>query len=230
MIARIQDELPRRSSDDETRIKLAIIDSIEFYRTKKFFFNQITDEFTTTIGEEAYGTATAEGGLSSGYDDDLFGIDQLYADDAGGNFTPVDEWVLDVIRLQNHNTSVGRGYPDYYAWFNKQIYFSPVPHVAYDVRIDGIKDVGTPVVTTSSGVHAFFEPGGTVPLADSYTNEWFTEAQELIRLHAKIDLAENVFHDDRTARRLADREDRVLIQLKSRLRAFNKNTYLVPYS
>lgn len=228
LIYRVLDELPRNTSSDEDRIKLAAIDAIKYWRTTPLFFNEITDQFTVTIGEEAYGDVASEG-AGAGYDNTLLGINCLYADDAGGHFEPVEQWPLDIVRLQNTNTTSIRGYPDFFAFFNKQIYVSPVPHVAYDIRIDGIKDIGTPVAQASAGTLQFFEPDGTTALTDAYTSEWFTEAEELIRLEIKINLAENVFRDFGLANILRSRRTDVFNKVQDRKRAFRHNSRVIPY-
>jgi hypothetical protein len=227
MKQRIREELPRSTSADDARIGMAISDSIKFYRVHKFYWNEFTDQFTTTIGQESYGTVADEG-AGKGYDDALFGIDQVYAELSGGRWVPVDEWPFDTIRLWNVATTV-QGYPDFYSWHQKKLWVSPPPHVTYDLRIDGIQDIGTIVYAWTDTAWIFYEENGSV-VGDSYTNDWFTEGEELIRLHAKVALAENVYKDDREAQRLRAREYEVLAQARERSRAFRSNTYIVPYN
>jgi hypothetical protein len=224
---RISEELPRRTSDDTDRITLAIRDAIRFYRVHKFLWNEFTDQFTTTIGQENYGNATAEG-AGLGYNDDLFGVDQVYAELSGSRWVPVEEKILDVIREWNVATTVS-GYPDYYSWHQKKIWVSPIPHVAYDLRIDGIKDIGTPVATWDGTVWDFFEEDGTTVLTDSWTNDWMVEGEELIRTRAKVDLAENIFKDDREANRMRRREFELFAQARERSRAYRSNATIEPY-
>ena len=228
MRQRIRDELPRRTSDDTDRITNAIITSIKFYRSHRFYFNNIEDIFATTIGKEDYGNATDEG-AGKGYNDDLFGIQQVYIELSGSRWVPVDEWPFDTIRLWNVATTV-RGYADFYAWHNQKFWVSPAAHIVYNIRIDGIKDIGTPVATWDGSEWDFFEPDGTTVLTDSFANNWFTEGEELIRLHSKVDLAENVFKDDREANRLARREFLVRAEAQERMRAFRAQTNILPYT
>jgi len=225
MRLRTQEELPRRGTPEVSRVTLAIISAIVRWRSHNFGFNEFTDQFTVTVGQESYDNTE--------YDSDLLGIGIVTHDDTNDNWSdPLGQWPFTINRLRTSNTTSDKGYPDYYYWFAEKLWVSPVPHLAYDLRIDGIKDVGTPVVTgTTGGVFTFYEPDGSTALSDSYTSDWFTgDMEELIRTSAKIDLMENWLEDDRGAARLRRREADIYRNVRHARHNFRRATKLVPYA
>jgi len=227
MLERIKYELPRGTSTDDTRVTLAIISAIERNRHIPFFFNVDTATFATTAGEQAYGNVTAEG-AGAGYPDDLLGILTLFVNYGGDIWTEAESVPIDEIRREFVSDSY-RGYANKWSWYNNQIYLDRNPHVAYDIRLDYLKDIGTPVATYD-GAWNFYEEDGSTALASAYTNSWFTSGEELIRTDAKIDLHENWLKDDRSASRLRRRLDEIKHIVKARGEAQKGRKTVTPYA
>lgn len=76
------------------------------------------------------------------------------------------------------------GQPHRYAIFEESIWYDPIPDDAYLVTLSGL---------------IYF----TTLSADDDTNAWTTEAEQLIRHHAKADLFANVTRNDKEAQKMA---------------------------
>lgn len=110
------------------------------------------------------------------------------------------------------------GYPDFYAWWNQTLSFYPIPQAEYDCRIDYTRDTNRPRKTFDGTSwifeeEQFFANGSTlpdgstatedqflwVPLESTYTNEWLTHAERLVRARALWDLYHNYYDDTENA-------------------------------
>lgn len=227
LIQRIKEELPRHASADDDRITLAILSTLEYYKHKQLGFNEGTATFTTTVDQESYGNESEEG-AGAGYPNDLLAPGVVFLEHAGGTWVDLPQRNIDYIRQENY-TDVYQGYADYYAWFEEKIYLTPVPHVTYDIRLDYIKDLGSPFAVYESNAWVFKEDITEDPIDNTYENDWFDKAEELIRLHAKIDLNENVFKNLREADRLRGRESEVYRNLKGQYNIKKMNSPRIPY-
>ena len=218
MSERIQEELPRNSAVEENRVYRAIIDSVKFYGYYALGFNEETSTFSTVVSQQAY----TRGSGASNFPADLFYPKEIYVD-VTGTWEPLDQRPLGVVRYQTP-TDLNRGYPRYWAWHKDSFYFTPIPHVASDIRIDYIKDIGTPTITFDGSQWTFDDEDGNA-LTGAYTNEWFTDAEELIRLHAEVQLTEVVFKNREHSSFLRQREREVLhnLQFKQALTKNNMN-------
>lgn len=185
MKARIADELAR--DDLTSQIALAITSAIAHYERRRWWFNEQTSTFTTVAGTDTYTTSSATF-LASLIDDDVLTITVDGATDPLGKIT-----FAEMARLRI-DTTTQSGPPAKYALYMQRLYLWPVPDDTYTMTV--------------------FYAGNLTALAnDSATNAWTTEAEELIRLHAKVDLLENVIRDFPEADRMRMREMDVLASL-----------------
>lgn len=197
MQTRIADELAR--SDLTSQIRLAILSAIRHHERKKLKFNQTTGTFSTVASQEYYSSS------------DLADIPNIVRIDAakitsGGTNYPLMERDFSEIDALNEGTTTDL--PEFYAYYKQQIRLSAVPDAAYTVTLAYVKKL-------------------TALSASGDTNAWMVDAEELIRLTAKIDLFINVIRtvDQTEIDRLKQREIEVLDALETEAKA-NKTTTL----
>lgn len=90
-----------------------------------------------------------------------------------------------------------RGQPARIAFFEQDIWFAPVPDGIYQITLSGLV-----YLTTLANPND--------------TNAWTTEAEQLIRHHAKGDLFANVIRNDKEAMKMATLTELVLSKLRQK--------------
>lgn len=184
MKTRIADEIAR--SDLTSQIALAIASAVQFYESRRFWFLETEGSFNTISSTDAYTTSNATF-LSTMIDDDSMTAT------VNGDREPMVKLTFNQMQPLRLNTDP-MGPPRFWAYYRQRIYLHPVPDAAYTITVYYLTTLG-------------------VPGADGSSNAWTTEAEELIRLHAKVDLFENVIRDFSEADRLRLREADVLSRL-----------------
>ena len=190
MRSRIADELAKDSIT--SNINSAIQSAIKFYEREKFYFNtRVTDTFTTVANQEYYGSAALAA------IPDLIEIDDMYAtvDSTRYHLTPMT--FEEMAGLQTG--AVTGDPPSAYCYYAQQIRLYPIPSAARTITMADHYRL-------------------TALSADSDTNAWTTDAEELIRCHAKHDLAQNVLYDDGLAERMEKRIPALLAALRRETR------------
>lgn len=173
MINRIGDESLR--SDMANQIKLCIQDAIGHYEVERFWFNQFRDRtFATAAGQEFYGEA------------DQVDIPQVLEFDGATLTVGSTRWPLvktGYVEIEDWNADASaRGQPTHYAYWGRQIRLYPVPDNAYQIRLSGLFKLPALV-------------------ADTDSNAWTEDAEELIRHRAKAILYSQYLRDDANAGR-----------------------------
>lgn len=184
MKTRIADELAR--TDLTSQIALAIASAVAFYETRRFWFLETEATFNTVSGTDAYTSATATF-LTTLIDDDSMTAT------VSGDKNPMIKLPFSVMQERRLNDDPA-GAPTHFSFYRQRLYLYPVPDAVYAVIVFYVGAIG-------------------VPGADGSSNAWTTEAEELIRLHAKVDLMENVIRDYPEADRMRLREADVLSRL-----------------
>lgn len=164
----IAEDLTR--SDLTADIKSKIGDAIDNYATSRFYFNVTRSlTFSTVANQSAYGVA------DMAQIPDIIEIDNLFLFAAGGQRLELEETEVDEFEwLQSSMT--GAGIPTNYCYVDSQILLWPVPLTVYTVR---------------PHMHYKLPP----LVADSDSNAWCNDAEQLIRCHAKLLLYANVIED-----------------------------------
>jgi hypothetical protein len=165
MIERIEDELD--DSGIRTQIQREIQSAIRHYSSKRFFFTERTFTFATVAAQESYD-------IDDAADIDTFlEVQDSYITSGSVRYPvlPVDFPYLS--SAQNGSTT---GRPTNWAFFARSFYLYPIPDAAYTVTISG---------------HCRL----AALSADTDTNAWMTDGEELIRSRAKRKLAQNVTKD-----------------------------------
>ena len=190
MRSRIADEIS--DSNLTSQINAAIQSAIAFYERQRFYFNsRVTDTFSLVANQEYYGSA-ALAAIPN-----LIEIDDMYATIGTTRYQILPATFDEIAAMQDGGMT---GDPPYrYAYHAQQLRMYPIPSA---VR----------TVTMSDHYRL------TALSADGDSNAWTTDAEELIRCHAKHDLATNVINDDGMAARMERRIPMLLQALKSETR------------
>lgn len=171
----IATDLTRSELGDQ--IKSAILDAVEHYETDRFYFNVTRSlTFSTVVGQAAYGASDL---AQIPY---IIGLDALFLIDSGRPYA-LDKYEADEFEwLQS--TSTGNGRPCAYTYIDSQILLWPAPVAVYTIR-----------------PHMHYKL--TELSADSDTNAWTTDAEQLIRCHAKLLLYSNLLEDTEGMQRMS---------------------------
>lgn len=189
MKARIADELAR--SDLTTQIAYAITDAIERYQPERMWFNESRDVTFNTVASQEYYTSSDNALIPN-----IYAIDYA-AITVGGNIHMLKREVPRVIEGWSDNgTQTGEPYA--YAYFQKKVRLYPVPTSIYAVRFAGHVKVAAPATDGEAD------------------NVWMTDAERLIRLRAKYNLAMDVLRDADLATAMSVAITEAFDQLKGR--------------
>jgi hypothetical protein len=134
--SRIADDIAR--DDLATQIANSIEDAIEFYRTKRFFWNETRDATFTTVASQAIYSSSDDADIPLFFDiDDVFLVDSSSQNHRLKKDDPQDlEYLSD--------TSASTGQPTRWAWFDRSIRLYPIPDAAYTIRPVGAIEKASP--------------------------------------------------------------------------------------
>lgn len=176
--ATIMDDMHRSSSADGTRVLNEISSAIKLYQPKRFFFNESRSvTFSTVAGTDSYSFGT---GLA--ITTEFYKIDGAYITEGGRQHEMAPRDYRDLETLIE--TTPTRARPYSYAYINRALRFYPVPDAVYTVRLVGHVKVAEPATDGEA------------------SNAWMVEAYELLRCHAKLQLALHVFKNEALATRM----------------------------
>lgn len=185
--ARIADEIS--DSNLTSQINAAIQSAIAFYERQRFYFNtRVTDTFSLVADQEYYGSAAL---AAIPY---LIEIDDMYATIGTTRYQILPATFEEIAYMQTGDVTADPPYR--FAYHAQQLRMYPIPSTARTVTMADHYRL-------------------TALSADSDSNAWTTDAEELIRCHAKHDLAQNVINDDGMAARM-ERRIPVLLQALKR--------------
>lgn len=187
-------QLKQRIASDLTRDDLtsqiadAVGDAIKLFARERFWFNQSRSlTFNTVVGQVAYGVAEYSVIPNIVQIDDIF-LPQNQSIYPLDRYEPADFEVIS-------GGMSGGGKPTAYTYIDNTIRLWPTPLAVYNLRM-----------------HAFYK----LPYpADSDTNAWTDDAEELIRSHAKMLLYMDLLEDDENAARMQTKIPLLLAGLRS---------------
>jgi hypothetical protein len=155
--------------DLTSQIASAVTSAIKFYERKRFWFNVTRSKtFVTVAGQSVYGVA------DMAEIPNIVRVDALYIAQPGSVY-PLDRQEADEFEFLNGG-STGPGKPSVFNYSDQTIMLWPTPNSVWTMR---------------PHMHYKFAP--LVNAAD--TNAWCTDAEELIRTHAKLLLYTDVIED-----------------------------------
>ncbi len=177
---RLKEETLKEGSLSGDHRARALEAAIKYYRNHRFWFNESDFSFVTVDQTAAYGQEGADG-RGDGYPSDLLKI--IVATIKVNNFNyPLKPIAVKEYREIFLNTTY-TGYPENFMYQGDQIYLEPTPNGVYTVSCDYVQDLGTPTASYSGSTWS--TTVGGVAIRDTYTNAWFTDAQELVMCRAK---------------------------------------------
>lgn len=190
----VKERIHRYGTADPDTIKRALAEAIRKYSTVNFYFNQGTYDINLTAATYNYGEETTSG-LADGYPADMLKPIKLSLQ-VSSTWHKIFPISIDLFRDLFVATSY-QGYPFKWAWFGEELLFHPTPNAVYVVRMDYVKDIGTPVPTYASSAWSYTVGGDAV--TDVYTNAWFTTGLDLITARAVYYLASQHFSNQELA-------------------------------
>lgn len=239
VVERIVREIKRAGDEDRDAIKQSICTSMDFWRPHRFDFNEVTGYWWALEDVYEYrGVSdrwTGEVPQKPESGDESIPIDIVKTDVLKVKGEDDDWWSrpLEQVTVQElrywRRTDNHSGTPRYYAWYDDGIDIYPTPNRDFIVKMDYVRDLGVVryQYDETSG-WTYFEPFTGAILSNSYINEWFTHAEELIRLRAKWDLYTNYLEDQKSADRTERATRIVLNNMRKGSLGKRKNVSRVP--
>lgn len=190
MMADIRREMRRSTMD--TQIKSAIIAAVDYWKDKRFRWNESTFTFSLASAQYEYSSTDS---ASIGY---LTEIDDLKLSVSNEEWHPDKRTIAYVAGLYDANIS---GDPSDYAFYRARIRFYPIPSRTLTATVLGVMELlDTNQSSSFQRLSRTISDIASVP--DSYTTAWFTDGYELIKSHAKGYLYKNMLRNDQEGDKL----------------------------
>ncbi len=190
MKATIASEVMRDDLDDA--IAKEITKAINFYRSKRFWFNEKLDTVTinTVVGQSLY-TST-----DNTYIPNLIRIDSMIITRNGSVsvINPISE--LSMKRLIGGANPLADT-PTFYSYYGQSLTIYPIPNGIYPIVIAGVVRIAAPADDAETD------------------NPWMNEAEELIRSRAKRNIFLHWMEDGDSAQRMQSAEQEALDSLRA---------------
>lgn len=203
MQERIAQELHR--TDLTAPIQRAIKSAIASYESNRFFRGEKRGTITTISGQRFYGTGTESPGTLPS---DIVEIDTITTT-VNNRVYKLDQVSYEHLEDIDAGVTPLSGYPRLWAWYAEQIRVYPSPNSAYTLTIS-------------------YQYARPVLSADTDTNFWTEDAEELIRNRAKKDLAMSVMYDQEVASLCASMEAAAFKSLKTQTVKLLSSNQLTP--
>lgn len=182
----IADKIVR--SDLTTQIADEINRAIQFYSSKRFYFTQTTDTFTTVASQASYSS-------SDSVATDIRHIDLLKIAVATNDLIYPER--INFTEIQQMNTSNATGEPSYYAYYQQKIWFYVIPNAAWTVTM-------------------YYQKAYADLSSGSDTNDWTSGLpKDLIEQRVLSVMYADWTKDDESAARAKAREQEIYAMLKS---------------
>lgn len=188
MKARIADELDRSDADFFIAVDREIRSAIKHFETSRFTWNEKIIDLNVTAGTEWYSSSTIT---------DLIKVDSWSLIDGGWSL-PMTKRKFEWIDERQMSPGV-RGMPTDWTHYERKLRIYPIPDRNYAGK--------------AAVVYRLSELGTT----DGDSNDWLSEGEALIRLHASMNVAGNWLRDFEKAAALRVLRDDAFAQLTSEL-------------
>lgn len=165
-------------SDLSTQIDRAINRAIEHYESERFWFNEKISTFNTVASQENY--SSSDTSIT-----DIAEIDLVQITISGRKYTLTPR-TYDYIKAMNGGGTTGE--PEDYCYYQENFYFSLIPNAVRTITVS-------------------YQQKYSTLSADADTNDFTTDAEDLIEYHAKADIYLNILHEeDRASQAIAARD------------------------
>lgn len=198
MRARILDEMANDGALTSNQIDNAIRTAIKHHERESFWFSQKTTSFDTVAGQEFYESTPPE---------TFQNIVRIVSMRCGPDGSKELLRGLDNSFVDEMQDGSITGEPAHYSLYESKIRLYPIPEAVYSITLRYIQKFST-------------------VSADTDTNPWLTECEEMIRQGAKRVLCTDILHNDEMAGRYAALEDRALSAIKAENRTRQPQTTL----
>jgi hypothetical protein len=177
MLDRIEDEILR--TDLNSNVQSAIKSAIRHYESQRFWFTEGNNSGEVTTGSSNTATYTISA--------EWINIDSLTTTVASNEYQLIPR-TADWFREINTNVLTVTGTPTDYAFHGNTFWLYPSPNSAYPLTIYGHRKITE------------LDSSGDMTLTDTtVTNDWFTQAEEVIRCRAKYYLYADVLENPERA-------------------------------
>ena len=198
MRARIADELANDGDISTNQINYAIQDAIKLYERRPWWFNQKIATFSTVAAQEYYTSADLA---------DIPNIVQIDNAVVSNNGYKTPLRAVDYSTIDDIQDGSVTAEPACFCVYQQSIRLYPIPDAAYTVTLSYVYRL-----TTLS--------------ADSDSNAWTNDAEELIRQCAKRRIALNYLESEEVAARFATLEREAYSEMMAENRRRRPNTLL----
>ena len=198
--ARIATDLTR--SDLTSQIANAVTDAVNFYARERFWFNTSRSLTFNTVASQIAYTVSDYSVIPL-----LVKIDALFVPQAQ-SVLPLDRYEPADFEMLN-NASTGGGIPKAFTYVDQAIRLWPTPNTVFAMIL-----------------HAHYKFPALVNGSD--TNAWTTDAEELIRSHAKLLLYTDVLEDQDGASRMSQKVPVLLANLRAESSSRMSNGIIKP--
>jgi hypothetical protein len=164
----------------DAQVKAAIKTAIKNYDNSEFFFTEKQVSFNTIASDEWYGQSDLA---------DIASLTRIVSATIGPYKRPLQS--LDNSRIDELQSGINTGLPEWFSYFAQQIRLFPIPTSIETVNL------------------SFFFKFSELS-ADTDTNAWMEEGEELIRQAAKRRIALDILHSNDMAARCKVLEDEAL--------------------
>lgn len=178
-------------SDMTTQINRAINRAIQHYEKEPFWFKETVGTFSCVASQKIYTTSIIPTDISQ-----IIRLEVVVS----GNDQPLKEVTFDEIEDIDYSHSTG--IPDRYAYYDESIYLYPIPNDTYTIRIAYTKTY-------------------TELSLDADTNDWTTEAEDLIECRALWTIYARTIKDDEEASKYKTLEEDALKALRAKTEQYN---------
>ena len=186
-------------SDLTDQIKDAINRAIEYYEKERFWFNEKVGTFATVANTKNYGSA---GGVPT----DIAEIDYVEVTQSGKEYELKPRTFDYIKQRQGYDPT---GLPTDYAFYQENFYLNPVPNGIYTITIS-------------------YQQKYTALSADADTNDFTTDAEDLIEARSRWWLYKNVIKDREEADLAKQDELDALNSLREKTRKLIATGYVKP--
>lgn len=201
--SRIGSELQRPGLT--TQINSAVISALEFYKRQRFRWNLARATLPLQPNTEYYQLPS-----------DFIEADTVVLRSSGDELDYLEERTHHWLDREKEWDGY-RSRPDVFSIQTNEMRMYPTPDRSYTALMS----------------YVYEQSEVSASAADSATNAWMTDGEELIRLHAKVDLLVNVIRGPESfqeAALLAQRERDVLTQLRKEYKRSQSSGSLIPWS
>ena len=184
---KILSELAPNSANNslDTAVSNAIVSAISHYELDRFHFNEDTTAIVTSAGQHIYPFSSS-----------MLGIDSAVIYRSNQRVVPP------LIRktfafIESRIVSNYQGIPRFYALYKNGLHVADIPDSSMTISL------------------AFHTKLSSLSASGSTSNSWTNEAQELIKVRAKIDVMEGTMRDYEGAARIKYREVEAYYRLQA---------------